>query len=336
MGCHSLRITGKIAGAVWLLLALAVMVAVHAPAGVHAEEVRSLNKNFRLRFSMPIDRFYRKTLVIDQSGLCELRLESNVEQPQVAAIGLYAAHITVVEAEQLRDRVLGLADTPAPVEEDPLPSGVPMLEVLYQSNGTTESRSFDPHVVPKRYQVIGRRIMEIEKEALDNMTTGLQAGFALQGEEIERDTPLAVAVRIVSAGSGPVQFYNPLHPPSHGFGKITLHGVRSDVPDEQLQTIHRMAHHLTQADLSNSQPPGHIDETDMQLAPGAVFALEFVVSLDWPPGTYHVHATVESSGLNEDEEMITGRIIMMPQLLVVKGEKKPEDDGATEYSPPKL
>lgn len=336
MGRHSLRVTVKITGIAWMLLAFVAIVGTHAPRGVNAEEVGFLNNNFRLRFSMPIDRFYRKNLVVDQSGRCELRLESNVEQPQVAAIGQYVTHISVQEAEKLRDRVLGLADIPVPAEEPPLPSGIPLMEVLYQSNGKKQSRSFDPHIVPKRYQVIGRQLIEIEKNALANMTTGLQANFAIHAEEVERDKPVGITVRLVSAGAGPVIFYNPLNPPSHGFGKITLHGVRSDVPDADLQTIHRKALHFVQSDLSEKKLPDHIDDSDLQLEPGAVFELEFIVALDWPPGEYQAHVTVESSGINEDEELIIGRIIMKPQLLVVKGEKKPEDEGVADYSPPEL
>ncbi len=337
MGCHPLRIAVIMTGIAWMLLAFAAIVCAHAPEEVNEEEVGSLSNNFSLRFSMPIDRFYRKSLVVDQSGRCELRLESNIEQPQVAAIGHYVTEIGAQEAEKLRDRVLGLADTPVPAEDTPLPSGVPMLEVIYQPNGKKQSRSFDPHIVPKRYQVIGRQILEIEKNALENMTQGLQANFVIHAEEVERERPLAITVKLVAAGAGPVVFYNPLNPPSHGFGKITLHGVRSDVPDADLQTIHRKAHHFVQADLnSDKEPPDHIEDSDLQLQPGAVFGLEFIVSLDWPPGQYQAHVTVESSGINEDEEVIVGRIIMKPQLLVVQGEKKPEDDGVADYSPPTL
>jgi len=308
----------------------------HASGGDKPQEVRNLKKEFRLKFSMAIERFYRKSLTIDQTGRCELRIESNIEQPANPEIGRYVTQIGAQEAEKLRDRVVDLAETPVPKEEKPLPPGIPLYEVVLEENGNRQSRSFDPYIVPKRYQVIGREIAQIEKDARGKMEMGLRVDFAMENKQLDRGKIILLAVRLAGAGAETIRFNNPLQPPPNGFGRITLSGVRSDVKAEEMKFFHRQAHHFSKSELRD-MPPGSPDKTRLQLKPGEALSLSFGAVLDWPPGKYNVKIIFETTGTNEDDRnFIVGRVTTPPQPLGVTGEAKPGDEGQTEYTPPKL
>ncbi len=318
----------------WLFVAMVLFWASMASVEAKAGEEKALNNSFVLEFSIPIDRFYTKSLAIDQTGTCRLRIESNAKHKENPAIGLYETKISPEEAEKLKNRVLKLEDTPVPQDVTPLPPGITMLQVTFQSEGRKRSRSFDPYDVPKHFEVIGRMINRIEQEAMKNMISGLQCDFALAAPEIQRDRPVAITVTMEAAGKTPVLFYNPLNPPPHCFGHITLEGIRSDIAEEELQTIHRKAYQLSMQDLTNKT--AFIERQELKLMPGSKLELEFKAILDWPPGEYNVHIAVESSGIKENDEMITGRIITHGKALIVTGQAKPEDAGDEEYSPPEL
>ncbi len=334
MDRYTLLGKGKASQCVCLLVAMVLLWASMASAEVKAGKEKVLNNSFVLEFSIPIDRFYTKSLTIDQTGICRLRIESNAEHRDIPAIGLYETKISPEEAEKLKNRVLKLEYTPVPQDETPLPPGITMLQVTFQSGGKKRSRSFDPYDVPKRFEVIGRMINRIEQEAMKNMISGLQCNFALSTIEIQRDRPVVITVIMKAAGKTPVLFYNPLNSPPHCFGHITLEGIRSDIAEEELQTIHRKAYQLSMQDLTSKTE--FIERQELKLMPGSKLELKFKAILDWPPGEYNVHIAVESSGIREDDEMITGRIITPGKALTVTGQTKPEDVGHEEYSPPEL
>ena len=73
------------------------------------------------------------------------------------------------------------------------------------------------------------------------------------------------------------------------------------------------------------------------LEAGEALSLSLGAILDWPPGEYHVKVIFETTGVNEKSgNFIVGRITTPSQPLRVTGEVKPGDEGATEYTPPKL
>jgi hypothetical protein len=298
-------------------------------------EVAHLNNDFRLKFSMAIERFYRKSLTINELGHCELVVESNIEQPNTPAIGLYLTQIGAEKAAELRDRMIALADVPLQ-EEGPFQPGEPLFEASLEQEGETQTRIFDPHTVPKRYQVIGRQIIEIEKNARKNMVSGLRLDFTLNSRQIDREKPLGLTLQFTAVGKELVRFYNPLHTPPDGFGRIVVGGVRTDVKAEDLQFFHRQSHDLSM-EMQKEQPPLQLRETVVNLKPGETLSSTFDVVLDWPPGSYDVELTMDTNGSTEDDKnFVIGRITTPPQQLAVTGTPKPGDEGATHYEPPQL
>lgn len=301
-----------------------------------SREVRNLKKEFRLKFGIAIERSYRKSLMIDHTGHCELRIESNIERPSTPEIGRYVTQISVQEAEKLRDRVMDLEETPTPKEDKPLPPGIPLYEVVVEENGTRKSRTFDPYIVPKRYQVIGRQITEIEEDARGRAEIGLRVDFSMENKQAAREKIFSLEVRLTGVGAQPISFNNPLLPPPNGFGRITLSGVRSDVKAEEMKFFHRQAHHFSKAELRDN-PPVFLAKNILNLKPGEALAFPFGAVLDWPPGKYDVKVIFETTGANENNRnFIIGRITTPSQTLGVTGEAKAGDRGATEYAPPKL
>jgi hypothetical protein len=204
--------------------------------------------------------------------------------------------------------------------------------IVEQADGSRRSRVFDPHLVPMRFQVIGRRIGEIEEQARKTLVAGLRLDFALRQPQIGREQPLGIEVRLTALGSSEVPVYNPLLPPPKGHGEIMLNGVRSDIRPQELQFHHRRAQQLKAPTATTLQAPGLA-----AIQPGEPRTISFSTVLDWPPGAYSVHISMEEKGPTEAVPgVIVGRIVSLPQQLVVTGGRKPDDEGATHYEPPVL
>jgi len=290
---------------------------------VNSKEVEYVNKDFRLTFSMPIDRFYRKSLTIDQTGRCELVVESNIEKSDVPEIGHYLSQITPKEAMELRDRVVGLGNL-ALKPEGPFPPGVTMMQVSLEEDDRKEVRTFDPHTVPSRYQVVGRQISGIEEEARKKLAVGLRFDFLILDKRVDRKAPMGFSLRITAIGKDPVRFYNPFFPGGDGSGEMILRGVRSDVKEKDLKISHRQAHIVSEKELRASKPTFSPYENILSLSPGETYEMECGVVLNWPQGSYKVDFQMETSGKQENAwDLVMGKVITISQSIEVTGEAKP-------------
>jgi|GEM_PF-1912282 len=323
MGCCSVLIKKRHTGLILILLGLTGTWGCTQNDVVNSKEVGYVNKDFRLTFSMPIDRFYRKSLTIDQTGRCEFVVESNIEKSDVPEIGHYASQITPKEASELRDRVVGLGNL-ALKPEGPFPPGVTMMQVSLDEDDKMEVRTFDPHTVPSRYQVVGRQVSGIEEEARKNVAIGLRFDFFILDKKVDPGSPMGFLLRVTALGEDPVRFYNPLFPGSAGSGEMILLGVRSDVRERDLKISHRQAHFVSEKELRTSKPTLSQDENILVLPPGGTLEMEFGVVLNWPPGNYKVDLQIETSGKEENVwDLVLGKVITAPQLIEVTVEAKP-------------
>ncbi len=317
-----------------LLLLLIEISGAHGMGLTHPEEVVRLNQKFHLRFSMPIDQAYKKILTIDDAGICELVLESNIERNDIPEIGLYFTNIPEDEARRLKNQVLSLSDVPLP-DQGPFPPGHALLEVSLEENGNRQARLFDPYVVPKRFQVIGRKITEIEKQALENMRAGLRLEFSLDTEHIDREAPMGITVMLTNPGIEPVHFFNPLNPPDDGFGCIVFMGKRSDIAPDEIEFFHRQSSELTRTELRSDKESEVTRKRIIELGPNEILRFDFRVVLDWPPGAYNVKVSLDTIGAGKRiKNLVAGRMVTRERHLEVTGRPKPEDKGATHYEPP--
>lgn len=300
------------------------------------ERNQSMETKFTLSFGIDIDQFYRKQLQIDQSGRCLFRLESNVGRPVNQPVGHFITQIKAEEAAQLRERVISLSDEPVPSSET-LPPGVPQYEVALEENGARRSRQFDPYVVPPRFQAIGRRLLEIEAEALKTCLSGVMVAFQIRPVETLRTGPVTIGVKLVHAGSEVTRILNPALSGAAKTGRIVLTGVRADVPQEKLETIHRKALELDDSLLVNREAPRMNGELALDKDKLSALELLFKTPLDWAPGRYKVRLIVEMGRSAKDPEAFSpGRITSEPVDITLTGRSKPEDAPVVEYKPPKL
>lgn len=295
-----------------------------------------METKFTLSFGIEIDQFYRKQLLIDQSGRCLFKLESNLGHPGNQPVGSFITQIRAKEAAQLRERVISLADEPVP-DSGSIPSGIPMYEVALEEDGTRRSRQFDPYIVPPRFQAIGRRLLEIEAKALKTCLSGVMVAFQIQPVETLRTKPVTIYVKIVHAGSEVAKILNPALSGAAKAGRIVLTGVRADIPQEELETIHRKAIELDDSLLVNREAPRMNRELALDKAKLPALEFLFKTPLDWAPGRYEVRLIVEMGRSAKDPKAFSpGRITSEPVEITVTGQSKPEDAPVVDYKPPKL
>ena len=295
-----------------------------------------METKFTLSFGIDIDQFYRKQLLIDQSGRCLFKLESNLGHPGNQPVGSFITQIRAKEAAQLRERVISLADEPVP-DSGSIPSGIPMYEVALEEDGTRHSRQFDPYIVPPRFQAIGRRLLEIEAKALKTCLSGVMVAFQIQPVETLRTKPVTIYVKIVHAGSEVAKILNPALSGAAKAGRIVLTGVRADIPQEELETIHRKAIELDDSLLVNREAPRMNRELALDKAKLPALEFLFKTPLDWAPGRYEVRLIVEMGRSAKDPKAFSpGRITSEPVEITVTGQSKPEDAPVVDYKPPKL
>lgn len=295
-----------------------------------------METKFTLSFGIEIDQFYRKQLLIDQSGRCLFKIESNLGHPGNQPVGSFITQIRAKEAAQLRERVISLADEPVP-DSGSIPSGIPMYEVALEEDGTRRSRQFDPYIVPPRFQAIGRRLLEIEAKALKTCLSGVMVAFQIQPVETLRTKPVTIYVKIVHAGSEVAKILNPALSGAAKAGRIVLTGVRADIPQEELETIHRKAIELDDSLLVNREAPRMNRELALDKAKLPALEFLFKTPLDWAPGRYEVRLIVEMGRSAKDPKAFSpGRITSEPVEITVTGQSKPEDAPVVDYKPPKL
>jgi hypothetical protein len=322
--------------AIQLMLTVTLLLVFQSHCAKNPERNQSMDTKFTLSFGIEIDQLYRKQLQIDQSGRCLFRLESNIGRSGNQPVGCFITQIQSEEAAQLRERVISLADEPVP-SPGSIPSGVPLYEVALEENGERRSKRFDPYVVPPRFQAIGRRLLEIEAEALKTCLSGVMVAFQIQPVETLRTKPVTIDVKIVHAGSEVAKILNPALSGAAKTGRIVLTGVRADVPQEKLETIHRKALELDDSLLINREAPRM--NRELALDKDKLPALEFLFKtpLDWTPGHYKVRLIVEMGRSAKDPKAFSpGRITSEPVDITLTGQSKPEDAPVVEYKPPKL
>jgi hypothetical protein len=297
---------------------------------------QSMETKFNLTFGIEIDQFYRKQLQIDQTGRCLFRLESNLGRSGTQPVGRFLAQIQAAEAAQLRERVVALADEPVP-DSGPIPSGVAMYEVVLEENGVRRSRRFDPYVIPTRFQVIGRRLLEIEAEALKTCLSGVVVTFQIQPVETLRSKPVTIGVKLVHAGSEVGRMLNPVLSGAAKTGRVVLTGVRADVPPEKLETIHRKALELDDRLLVDREAPRMNREIALDKDKLPAIELVFKTPLDWAPGHYKVRLIVEMGGSAKDPQALSPARIMSDAIAItITGQARPDDAPVVDYKPPKL
>jgi hypothetical protein len=295
-----------------------------------------MGTSFTLSFSTEIDQFYRKELRIDQTGRCVFWLGSNRGGPGDRPVGRFITQIPATEAAQMRERCLAVANEHI-TDPGPLPSGVAMYDAVLDDNGVRTSLRFDPYLIPTRFQVIGRRLLEIEAEALKTCLSGVAGTVQVQPEKALRTDPVTITVRLAHAGSEAARVKNPVLSGDAATGRMLLSGVRSDVPQEQLETIHRKAIELDDRLLVDRGAPRMADELGLDKTRLAAVEFAFRTPLDWAPGRYSVRLFVEMGGSAKDPDVLRpARIVSDPVEIQISGDRKPEDVPTFYYRPPKL
>jgi len=113
--------------------------------------------------------------------------------------------------------------------------------------------------------------------------------------------------------------------------------VRADIPQEELETIHRKAIELDDSLLVNREAPRMNRELALDKAKLPALEFLFKTPLDWAPGRYEVRLIVEMGRSAKDPKAFSpGRITSEPVEITVTGQSKPEDAPVVDYKPPKL
>jgi hypothetical protein len=259
-------------------------------------------------------------MVVNQSGRCELWLETNMPRLEVPEIGYYVVSIDVAEAQDLRNRVRKLAEEPLPPAEPMLP-GAPLVNVFLEENGQTLTKSFDLHNPSTTWQELRPRLSALEDMALKTPNTGLRAELALSAGSVNRGGRIGVVVRLIALGAQAISFYNPLAESEISGGTVMLMGVRSGVPENELSILDYESYDLSADELRSSMPEGSGEEGALlQLRRTTELALRFETALDWPPGKYDVRLNLMTNGQPPEDDktlFIRGQITTLPVPLTI-------------------
>jgi hypothetical protein len=223
--------------------------------------------------------------------------------------------------------MLALKDAELPPPREML-SKEPLMYVFVEQDGQRESRHFDPVNVPERHQVVARQVLQLEKQALDNLVAGLRLQFGLNRDSVDREEPLLVTINFMAKGRDRFSFPNPLMPPEGVVNDLALSGVRSDIAPEELYEHHMRSHAFTDAQFHSSMGLRFRNEKILDLPPDSSLEMVLESVLDWPPGVYQVEIVFKAAGEVEvDGRLVAGCIRTLPQELVVTGAAKPDDEG---------
>ena len=287
---------------------------------------------FRVVFGRPIERNFRKQLAIDQSGRCELTLESNVEIPETPVIGRFETRIDAAEAAWFHNQALRLTQRKA--ELGPLLPGATLVHISVEEARVRRGECLvDPAHPPAEFVNLEQRLASIEAAARRAPVSGVRLEFALRESTIPRNRPVSIAVRITAVGSSRLAIIHPLYPPNGTSGRLVLSGIRSDIPQSQLQFHHRQA-----SELEPTVPQKSV-WGPVYIGPNEPLVSVSEAVLDWPPGPYRVRLIMETSGKLPQVDLVLGCITTAAQQLVVAGASRKDDEdggeaGGAGYEPP--
>ena len=275
---------------------------------------------FRFGFAESLKVGLGKKLVVNQTGRCELRLETNALRLEAPEIGYYVVSIDASEAQDLRDQVRKLIEEPLPPSEPMLP-GAPVVSAFLEEAGQTLTKSFSPYVASATWQALKPRLSALEDQALKALNTGLRAELALSAGSVRRGGRIEAIIRLVALGARTISLYNPLVESENSGGRAVLMGVRSDIPESQLSILDRESYELAVDELRSPMPEGSGEEGALlELKRTTESIWRFETALDWPPGRYDVRLNLVTNGLEPEDDktlFIHGQIMTLPVPLII-------------------
>ncbi|MBM4330026.1 MAG: hypothetical protein FJ117_02180 [Deltaproteobacteria bacterium] len=271
---------------------------------------------FLITASFPLDEGgLGYILRIDQLGNSELKMETNVEKPEVNAIGVYQISIGQERAQELRKNLNLLSKRPFPKSPEG-PPGTPMVRVALEEGGKTEQRFVDPSTSTPAMCQVADQIKKVGEDALKNPVQVIRMSASLDQAEIGRSAKLKVVIRLTADGAMESTVNDPLQTQSKTRG-FTVWGVRSDLPVTELWPQHSIHQKLTTEYLTKADvPKDPMEPGCLTLKPSQKAEYQFEVPISWEPGAYAVRLIFETSRMGG--KALRGNILSMPVQLKVK------------------
>lgn len=275
------------------------------------------DESFSISVSYPLDEGgLRYLLRIDQTGRAALTIESNVEEPEAEAIGIYQADIGREKALELKNMFSTLSKRPMPDSEPGLPT-IPMVHVTLEEGGKTESRTIEPSSSSPAMCKVADHLKEVGKEVHKHPLRVIKLKAGLEKALVVRSEPIKLTIRLMSEGSEPVKIIDPLKAVKTSAGGFTVWGVRSDLPPADLWPQHSKHQAITPEYLVKADVPKEADAVGvLVLKPAQTVSYEFNIPIDWEPGEYAVKIIFET--ISSSANVLKGNIISMPSKLKVQ------------------
>jgi len=272
---------------------------------------------FSISTSYPLDEGGLSYLLhIDQTGLATLTLESNVETPQLQAIGVFQDDIGYDKALGFKNMFATLSKISLPAGDPALPTA-PMVHVTLQEEGVSESRIIDPTTSPPAMCKVAEHLKEVGNELLQHPLQVVQMKVGLGQVRMKRSDKLNLSIRLDAEGSKAVKFADPLKAAQKESGGFILWGVRSDLAPADLWPQHSKHQVIRPSELFQVDLPVQKSGNGvLELLPGQQANYTFNIPLDWEAGEYAVKIIFETT--SDKEGILRGNIISLPVTLTVQ------------------
>jgi len=272
------------------------------------------------------DPIFPLTLSIDTSGMASLSVGTNLDNPDLGAVGVFGQKL---DNEQLADLVAALRSRDFINIQNPksaLP-GEAVRELCIKEEGQGELEKWISFHNPA-----SSVFLKVEEKALvlvnlvrqhpiSAMT--MKVGFPL--EQLDRGKPIEFSVTIINPGSESVQVPHPNTWLKRNV-QLQMIGLRSNIPLEQLEDYHQRFEELSEVHLLKIQGT-KVAKPLIAILPGERLVFTFRINLDWPPGQYDLRISFVSPLLNREGVMqLDCQLISKPHAIKIIGKSKPGDE----------
>lgn len=269
---------------------------------------------FVISVSFPAGEFgLCHSLRIEHTGQGVLTSESNRSESDIQAIGVYRTEIGATRATELRDNLVMLEKRGLPLSE-PLPPGSEMVVITLEQAGKVTERFVDPHTSTAAICQIADQLTKIMEQAYKKPVRVATMDISLPNTELQQNGRMSLGIKLGTQGTQVVKIVNPVAEDGQASG-ISVAGIRSDLPLEEIWPEHSKNLKVTQDLLVNAETPTQDEPGLLALRPSQTASFSFSIPIDWEPGQYDVRISLET--LSSEPEVLNGRITSSPVSLRV-------------------
>lgn len=277
-------------------------------------------------FSDGVDPAYPLELRIASDGTAKLMRLTNTDTPSDLTVGIFNGQLNAPQLTKLASAMSSQAFLDLENPDSVLP-GVAVRELSirpHNQDEVTKWVSSEEPTPPAFHTAEQAALATIRAVRQFPVHAVMMATLALPKEH-KRDKPLRIVVEVKNIGTQSTQLLHPKNWTEEA-GELLLIGLRSDIPEEELEDFHQKIEELGADKLINVQRT-RPNDLELKLIPGEIAAMVFETTIDWPPGAYDVNLSLTWPLSDErGRELLTVMQVTDTFPLTITGLSKPGDN----------